>query len=59
MVCRYEADAMVEYIQDVVSKFLGHGGFAFGSGNSIPDYVPVEGYLIMNEAVRRIRGDFK
>jgi uroporphyrinogen decarboxylase len=30
-------------------------GFALGSGNSIPDYVPVEGYLAMIEAARRIR----
>jgi uroporphyrinogen decarboxylase len=38
-------------------------GFALGSGNSIPDYVPVEGYLAMLEAARKIRaaetrGDF-
>ena len=30
-------------------------GFALGSGNSIPDYVPVEGYLAMIEASRHIR----
>ena len=49
---------MYDYIADVVSKSVGHGGFAFGSGNSIPDYVPTEGYLSMNRAVRRIRGDY-
>jgi uroporphyrinogen decarboxylase len=27
-----------------------------GSGNSIPDYVPVEGYLAMVETAREIRG---
>jgi uroporphyrinogen decarboxylase len=30
-------------------------GFALGSGNSIPDYVPVEGYLAMIEAAQHIR----
>ena len=30
-------------------------GFALGSGNSIPDYVPVEGYLAMIAAARHIR----
>ena len=53
-----DADAMYDYIADVVSKSVGHGGFAFGSGNSIPDYVPTEEYLAMNSAIRRIRGDY-
>ena len=30
-------------------------GYAIGSGNSIPDYVPVEGYLAMIDAVKEIR----
>jgi uroporphyrinogen decarboxylase len=30
-------------------------GYALGSGNSIPEYVPVDGYLAMVEAVKRIR----
>ena len=30
-------------------------GYALGSGNSIPDYVPVEGYLAMVRAAQRIR----
>lgn len=36
----------------------GHGGFAIGSGNSIPDYVDPEKYLVMVNTVRRWRGDF-
>ncbi|MGE5223310.1 MAG: uroporphyrinogen decarboxylase family protein [Omnitrophica WOR_2 bacterium] len=32
-------------------------GYALGSGNSIPEYVPVEGYLAMIEAARRIRAE--
>lgn len=30
-------------------------GYALGSGNSIPDYTPVEGYLAMIRAAQRIR----
>lgn len=56
-VCYLDAKAMYEYIEDVVSKCVGHGGFAFGSGNSIPDYVSDEGYLAMNDAIRRLRGE--
>jgi uroporphyrinogen decarboxylase len=32
-------------------------GYALGSGNSIPDYVPVEGYLAMVRAAQQIRQD--
>ncbi len=30
-------------------------GYALGSGNSIPDFMPVEGYLAMIEAAQKIR----
>ncbi len=32
-------------------------GYALGSGNSIPDFVPLEGYRAMLEGARRIRSD--
>lgn len=54
-VCRLSRQEMREYIRQVVSQCAGHGGFAFGSGNSIPDYVPVEGFLAMNEIIRDLR----
>ena len=55
-VCRLNRAEMKEYIVDVVKLSSGRGGFAFGSGNSIPDYVPAEGYCNMVEIVREIRG---
>ena len=58
-VCRLSRQDMREYIFDVIRQCEGQGGFAFGSGNSIPDYVPVEGYLTMIEAVREHRGDYR
>lgn len=56
-VCRLDKASLREYITDVVQKCTGHGGFAFGSGNSIPDYVPVENYLNMNQIIRELRGE--
>lgn len=32
-------------------------GYALGSGNSIPDYIPVDGYVAMIEAAKKIRAD--
>ena len=55
--CRLPKPEMKAYISEVVSKSKGHGGFAFGSGNSVPSYVPVEQFLTMNEIVREIRGE--
>lgn len=56
-VCRLSKPEMREYIQEVIAKCTGHGGFAFGSGNSIPNYVPLEGFLTMVETVRELRNE--
>ena len=56
-VCRLEHEKMAEYIKDVVAQCKGHGGFAFGSGNSIPAYVPADNYMFMVETFRKIRGE--
>ena len=56
-VCRLGEQEMRAYIQDVLAQCTGHGGFAFGSGNSIPDYVPTEGFLRMNRIIRSLRGE--
>lgn len=58
-VCSYSKPELVEYTKDIIQKCQGHGGFAIGTGNSIPDYVPTENYLTMIEVVRELRGDFK
>ncbi len=56
-VCRLDRAQLKEYIHDVIGKCKGHGGFAFSSGNSIPDYVPTENYINMVEIVREYRGE--
>ena len=56
-VCRLSKPELKEYITEVIAKCKGHGGFAFGSGNSIPSYVPVDQFLAMNEIIRELRGE--
>lgn len=56
-VCRMDRAELKEYAIDVIQKAEGHGGIAIGTGNSIPAYVPAEGYLNMIEIVREYRGD--
>ncbi len=56
-VCNFSRQELKEYAMDVIAKSTGHGGFAIGTGNSIPDYVPTESYLNMIEIVREYRGD--
>ena len=53
-----ETDEAEEFATDVVKKSVGHGGFAIGTGNSIPNYIPAENYLNMVEIVREYRGDW-
>ncbi|HML47633.1 MAG TPA: uroporphyrinogen decarboxylase family protein [Clostridia bacterium] len=57
VLCRYDAQYIREYILDCLEKVKGKGGIAFSSGNSIPDYVPTEGYAAMIETVRSWRGE--
>jgi uroporphyrinogen decarboxylase len=55
--CRKSEQEIKEIVKEVIGYSQGHGGFALGSGNSIPDYVPVSGYLAMIETGRKVRGE--
>ena len=57
VICRQSPEFISAYVKDCLSRVEGHGGIAFASGNSIPDYVSTEGYLAMVETVRDWRGD--
>lgn len=59
VLCRYSKPELKDYITGIVRKCTGHGGFAFGSGNSIPAFVPEDNYLEMNRIVRELRGETK
>jgi len=50
---RLPADDLRAYVRRVIDDCQPGGRFALGSGNSIPDYIPVENYLTMiDEALR-------
>jgi uroporphyrinogen decarboxylase len=59
VLCQLKEDDIRKYVLNVLDYTKNAGGIAIGSGNSIPDYVPVEGYLAMINTVREYRGDFK
>ncbi len=55
-VCRMDPDELFEFVVESGTRFREDAnGYALGSGNSIPDYVPVEGYLAMIRGAREIR----
>jgi uroporphyrinogen decarboxylase len=57
ILCQKTADEIKAYTINILESSAGHGGIAIGSGNSIPDYVPAEGYMAMINTVRQFRGD--
>jgi uroporphyrinogen decarboxylase len=57
VLCSAAPEQIKQYVTEVYNRCAGRGGIALGSGNSIPDYIPVEGYVAMVEAVRSLRGE--
>lgn len=56
LLCQRPPEEIRERVIEMGRRFRGRArGYALGSGNSIPDYVPIEGYLAMVEGVRRLR----
>jgi uroporphyrinogen-III decarboxylase len=54
--CLDDYDEIYREVLDKGTRFRGKArGFGIGSGNSIPEYVPVEGFMAMVEAVKEIR----
>ncbi len=58
ILCREAPDRIFERVVEMGRRFRRQAkGYALGSGNSIPDYVPVEGYLAMIEAAQALRAE--
>jgi uroporphyrinogen decarboxylase len=54
--CRNKYEAIYQEVLEKGTRFRKRAkGYGIGSGNSIPEYVPVEGFLAMVEAVKEIR----
>lgn len=56
--CQRTPEEIKKYTLNICESARPYGGIAFGSGNSIPDYVPLAGYKAMVDTVRQWRGDF-
>lgn len=56
---RMNNEKLVKYIKEIYKLAENKkGGFAIGSGNSIPNYVNIEKYLLMINTVTKLRGDY-
>ncbi len=56
LLCLQSPDIIYDTVVKLVQEFRKSAkGYALGSGNSIPDYVPVDGYLAMIHAGQKIR----
>jgi uroporphyrinogen decarboxylase len=56
LLCQTNPMELVDVIEKRGSLYRSLAkGYALGSGNSIPEYVPVDGYLTMIEAAQKIR----
>jgi len=54
--CQKSPENVFEFVVEAGKKYRSTAnGYALGSGNSIPDYVPVDNYLAMIEAAQEIR----
>ena len=56
ILCQCKPSCIIDKVKQDGRRFRRMAqGYALGSGNSIPDYVPMDGYLAMIEAVQIIR----
>ena len=51
--CRATPDEVYDRARAMLTRSEKTGGYALGSGNSVPDYIPLENYLAMREAALR------
>jgi uroporphyrinogen decarboxylase len=51
-ICESTPDAVYERSRAMLERTSGRGGFALGTGNSVPDYVPDENFFALIRAAR-------
>ena len=51
-ICRSNPQQVKDRCQAMLKKAEKKGGYALGTGNSVPEYVPNENYFAMIETVR-------
>lgn len=52
-VCRRSIPEIRQRCQDMLARSRGRGGYALGTGNSVPEYVPDENILALLDVVRQ------
>lgn len=58
ILCQIAPDDVFQIVRERGRRYRALArGYALGSGNSIPDYVPVEGYLAMVRAAQALRDE--
>jgi len=55
ILCRTDKEQLKIYVKEVYELATNANGVALGSGNSIPEYIPVENYLLMIETINQLR----
>ncbi len=48
-ICRFSPEEIRKHTRSIIDKCAPGGGYAFGTGNSVAQYVPAENYLTMIE----------
>lgn len=56
LLSRGTSERVRERTEQILASCAPHGGYACGSGNSVPNYVPAANYLAMIETVHRFNG---
>jgi len=54
-VCRASPEKVYLRSREMLERAAGRGGYALGTGNSVPDYVPDSGYFAMLRAALDLR----
>jgi uroporphyrinogen decarboxylase len=57
-ICSSSENDIRIYVEEIMGYSAKYPGFAFGTGNSVPDYMPVENYITMVETARKFRDRF-
>jgi len=52
-ICRSTPEQITKRCEAMLERTADRGGYALGTGNSVPDYVPDENYLAMIDVVRK------
>lgn len=47
--CRLPENELRSYCRNILDKCMSGGRYAYGTGNSVANYIPIENYLIMME----------